>query len=698
MDVVGLAHLVVETVQMMSHPWLSPSAAVVAAVVRARATAALRELGTVPLHRLGPHAPAWPRLLRALPGLLRASSERLIEAVGRVDVLAVLLDLQEEDPVDAGRLERALVTLWLGLAGHPGLTPPLALPGPFRGCVVDPHRPRLLALDGARGLIATPHGPAVIGHEGRRSLDAFVTAALPTANGTVIVDEQLGVPDPEVAARVQDALAVVASALPGGHLERVTIGSGEAARGDAACGEARVGPTVDPGDLVASAQAAFLRAAATVEPLLVSAGALVEHGRRLAPVDVLARASGNVVALPWRADRVAAARAIADDLDELTVLADLTPVGAELAAAIRAGAGRASTSPPRALLVNVDPDDFVYSFQFGRSVERRCVERSLRLDRIMIDPGWRRDLVAELGGSIPTPVADGTETLVKSQDDPAVAAALAHLQARRDEVGIANVRPRLFYDLLASGLLAGSTLLWDRHLHDGLAEERMRRGFGVDHLRGLPMRLWSLQGVSGPDLHPSVVEAGLVNGGGRPWPMDLEFFRSSVPRQAGRVFAGGDSGRDWPLFMEAIRDLPLDVHLVTALAPAEIAPPGLRPSVHVEARLPLARFRDAMAAATITAIPLLAGHGAAGVTVLTMAMALGVAAVVTSSSWITQYVTDGEEALLVPPGDVAAFRDAIVRLHEDAGLRERLVENARRRVVALCDLEAFTREMFGTLG
>ena len=32
----------------------------------------------------------------------------------------------------------------------------------------------------------------------------------------------------------------------------------------------------------------------------------------------------------------------------------------------------------------------------------------------------------------------------------------------------------------------------------------------------------------------------------------IEFFQSDVRQQPGRVFAGGDSARDWPLFIEAV--------------------------------------------------------------------------------------------------------------------------------------------------
>jgi hypothetical protein len=587
--------------------------------------------------------------------------------------------------VDDDRLERALQTLWLGLASHPGLASPLVLPGPFRAPVVDPGVARVLAFGDVRGLIATAGGLVVVGRGGRHPIDAFVQGVLPAANGVVIIGEHLAMPAPEVSRRVQAACDLVGSALFAGRLERVTIGGG-----DAAYGEARVGPDADAAALVASAQTAFVTAAAALEPVAGRGGALIENGRRLDAADVLARACGNAVALRWRADRSEAVRAIADDLDELAVLAEPTAAGAELVAAIRARTDGAARIRRRALLVNVDADDFVYSFQFGRSVERRCVERGLRVDRIAVNPAKCGDIAAELGHALPAPIADGTEFLLDSEQDPSIGAVLDRLAARRHEVVVANVRPGVFYDLFSRGFFTVPTLLWDRHLHGGLPEERDRRGYDVSHLRGLRMRAWSLANKPDDGIQPSLARAGLEHGSGRPWPMDLEFFRSTVPRQAGLVFAGGDNGRDWPLFLEAVRELPFDVHLVSRQVPADVPP-----CVRVETRLPLWRFRDAMAAATVFALPLVP-NVASGVTVLPMAMAMGVAVVATQSNWTEQYVRNGEEALLVPGADVAAFRAALVRLLDDDDLRARLVANARRRVAALCDLETFTREMFAT--
>jgi glycosyltransferase involved in cell wall biosynthesis len=668
----------------MSHPWFAPPPALIADVVAATARDAVQAISLIPLRGLGRYAEAWTRLITALPELLRSDSGAVFDAVTRVDVLSTVQELVDGD-VDEPRLERAVLALWMALAGHRGLTAPLALPGPFRQRVVDAKTARLIELGDVRGVAATARGLMVLGRGGRTTIDAFVVAPLPVVGGAVLVNGALRPPDSTVADHMRRAADLVASALPAGWLERITIGSGEGVPR-----EARLGVQAGPAELVAAALRGFVRAAAAADPPLHRRGVVIANGVQLEPADALARACGNAAALPWRADRSSAAYDLTLDLDDICAVAEPTASGAALLEVLRAVAGD-QPGDRRALLVNVDADDFVYSFQFGRSVERRCAERGWRVDRLAIETGIDRDLAAELGHEIPPPIADGSETTVRSDADPAAIDAVRRFAARRYEAVIANVRPKLFYDLVENGVLATRALLWDRHLHDGLIEERARRGIDAGRLRALPIHVWSLLGQAGTELSLNLVNAGLQRGAGHAWPMDLEFFRSDAHRQPGRIFAGGDSARDWKLFIEAVRDLPLDVHLVTARRPED-----LPPHVRIEARLPLARFRDAMAGAAICAIPLVR-EIAAGVTVLPMAMALGVAVVATRTGWIEQYVAHEEEALLVPAGDAGAFRNALLRLHGNPELRARLVANAHRRVTELCDLEAFTREMFAAL-
>ena len=45
---------------------------------------------------------------------------------------------------------------------------------------------------------------------------------------------------------------------------------------------------------------------------------------------------------------------------------------------------------------------------------------------------------------------------------------------------------------------------------------------------------------------------------------------------------------------------------------------------------------------------------------------------------IPEYITDGENGLLVSPSDKQNLAAALVRLYEDGALRSRLIENGRR--------------------
>ncbi|HTS55553.1 MAG TPA: glycosyltransferase family 4 protein, partial [Burkholderiales bacterium] len=59
------------------------------------------------------------------------------------------------------------------------------------------------------------------------------------------------------------------------------------------------------------------------------------------------------------------------------------------------------------------------------------------------------------------------------------------------------------------------------------------------------------------------------------------------------------------------------------------------------------------------------------------AMACGIAVVSTPIGAILEILHDGETGLIIPPEDVPALRAALLRLEEDAALRERLARSAR---------------------
>ena len=84
------------------------------------------------------------------------------------------------------------------------------------------------------------------------------------------------------------------------------------------------------------------------------------------------------------------------------------------------------------------------------------------------------------------------------------------------------------------------------------------------------------------------------------------------------------------------------------------------------------------------------------------AMAAGLPLVVSQVEGISELVTPEEDGLVVPPGDTQALAEAIIRLLEDAGLRERLGTAARAKVAAHFSADAMCQRyadvFWGLLG
>ena len=72
-------------------------------------------------------------------------------------------------------------------------------------------------------------------------------------------------------------------------------------------------------------------------------------------------------------------------------------------------------------------------------------------------------------------------------------------------------------------------------------------------------------------------------------------------------------------------------------------------------------------------------HGESFGVVLLEAMAAGTPIVASAIEGYENVARPGRDALLVPPGEVDALRDALRRVLDDAALRARLVEAGRAR-------------------
>jgi glycosyltransferase involved in cell wall biosynthesis len=171
-----------------------------------------------------------------------------------------------------------------------------------------------------------------------------------------------------------------------------------------------------------------------------------------------------------------------------------------------------------------------------------------------------------------------------------------------------------------------------------------------------------------------------------PIPVDTEFFqpRAEHDGEARHVLTvGKDLARDYATFLEAVRPLAVDATIVAHRRNVES--PELTPNVALRSGLSFPELRELYAGAACVVLPqrsedYVYGSEGGGLTALLEAMAMGRPIVASDRAILHDYVTDGVEALLVPPEDPTALRAAIERVLGDPELSRSLGSAARARV------------------
>jgi hypothetical protein len=139
------------------------------------------------------------------------------------------------------------------------------------------------------------------------------------------------------------------------------------------------------------------------------------------------------------------------------------------------------------------------------------------------------------------------------------------------------------------------------------------------------------------------------------------------------VLALGHSNRDFPTLWDALRGTELRTVMYRNAWMRGRELPNITAITPI---LPAADEDRLVSSATLLVIPLKPASFSAGLTVLLRAMAHGKAVVVSDTTGIRDYVSDGLTGVLVPPGDP----DAMLRLWRDPAERERLGLNAAEAV------------------
>jgi glycosyltransferase involved in cell wall biosynthesis len=182
-----------------------------------------------------------------------------------------------------------------------------------------------------------------------------------------------------------------------------------------------------------------------------------------------------------------------------------------------------------------------------------------------------------------------------------------------------------------------------------------------------------------------------------PWPVTLRpQDLAREPTDNGRVFAGGNSLRDYRLLIEAAGEIgaPIDIATDTlaeddaAGHPANLTARALAPTDY-----------DAMLrTAAVVVVPLTPRTDrSSGQTTYVNAMALGKAVVVTDAPGVRDYIDDGETGMIVPCGDTASLACAVRTLLADRERRRRLGESARRHALANLTLSGYAERLLQTV-
>lgn len=178
-----------------------------------------------------------------------------------------------------------------------------------------------------------------------------------------------------------------------------------------------------------------------------------------------------------------------------------------------------------------------------------------------------------------------------------------------------------------------------------------------------------------------------------PWPYTLSEAEVRLnPTDTGRVFAGGNSLRDYGPLLEAAHSIPAPVDVATnTLTEAQLT--ALADNVQA-ASVPRHVFDAMMLGASVVVVPLQArADRSSGQTTYVNAMARGKAIVITDTPGVRDYIEDGHTGRIVPPDDPGALAAAVRELLDDPEERARIGARAREYALNNLSLTHYARRL-----
>ncbi|MFI5365355.1 MAG: glycosyltransferase [Candidatus Binatia bacterium] len=163
----------------------------------------------------------------------------------------------------------------------------------------------------------------------------------------------------------------------------------------------------------------------------------------------------------------------------------------------------------------------------------------------------------------------------------------------------------------------------------------------------------------------------------QPYALDPGSFPVELPATEGTsIISAGHHRRDLDTLLSAAARLGPDVHPIDLFAPGQA--PQVPPQIRFHGTVATSDFCSAVGRSRFMVVPLLEDpYNAAGITAMVTAIMCGRPVVATATAASRDYVTDGVNGLLVPPGDPQGMAEAIERLDTDTALLTTLAAGAR---------------------
>ena len=161
------------------------------------------------------------------------------------------------------------------------------------------------------------------------------------------------------------------------------------------------------------------------------------------------------------------------------------------------------------------------------------------------------------------------------------------------------------------------------------------------------------------------------------------------------VFSGGRSGRDYATLLQAVDGTGLPV--VINARPFNLRRLAIPANVRINDLLPSEQYRDLNWQSRFVVVPLRKVDEAVGLTAILQAMAAGRAVICTDLAGPAEYVQPGETGLLVPEGDPAALRAAMLDLWAHPETCREMGRRARAIYAEQYTFAAFSRRVVSYL-